>query len=281
MKKIRKNYVVYILSVVIYSLIAIPSILAETGYVSDMLILSLKDGPGRQFNTIKTLRSNTPLEIIETTDRFLKVQTGEGDVGWVESQYITKELPKVLIIEQLNKRIAQLEGKNPDGETGQIQVAENQNYNKTNELTINKEAEYLNTIKSLEAALNTQLEKNRLLQAQLRNPKPEQTQTQSEQNLATHEQNNRDITMSNNTIQDANIDKEDIQERTIQKNSAENDDEEPSMFLKKNMVFLPDDDLLKTAMIKWFCAGAGVLIAGWFIGRSFAGGRRGRGGLLD
>ena len=92
---------------------------AQTAYVSDMLILSLKEGPGRQYNTIKTLRSNTPIEIISTADRFLKIQTEEGDVGWVESQYVTKEIPKTLIIEQLNNKIAQLEGIGVDSQSAQ------------------------------------------------------------------------------------------------------------------------------------------------------------------
>lgn len=239
MKKIASNIhqysTVYTISILIFSLILTPSAFAETGYVSDMLILSLKEGPGRQFNTIKTLRSNTQVDILETTERFLKVQTLEGDVGWVESQYVTKELPKTLIIEELNKKIEQLEAKNQAGVTQNIEVNQSQNINKINELelTTNKEMDYTNKIKSLESALNRELEKNRRLEIQLRNAK--------EESESSHFYSNTTDTESS----------------------------------------LPDDDTLKTAMIKWFCAGAAVLIAGWFIGRSFSGARRSSGGLLD
>ncbi|MBF0572379.1 MAG: TIGR04211 family SH3 domain-containing protein [Desulfamplus sp.] len=274
MKTTQRYYVLYILSALIcFSLVLftkIPSALAEIGYVSDMLILSLKEGPGRQYNTIKTLRSNMQVEIVETSDRFLKVKTEEGDIGWVESQYITKELPKALIIEQLNKRIEQLEGKDPNIDKRQItgQVV-GESLNQTSPLLSNAEdiktSECLSKIKSLEVALNTQLEKNRLLEAQLRGLKSDQSKITTVEQISSKEGDNSF--------------KKD--EGSSKKEESKNEDS--SLFSTQDMkdiVAIPDDDLLKTAMIKWFCAGAGVLIAGWFIGRSFSGGRRG-GGLLD
>lgn len=270
MKNIRKNYIIYILSVLIYSSTEIPPVFAETGYVSDMLILSLKDGPGRQFNTIKTLRSDMPVDIIETTERFLKVKIEEGDIGWVESQYITKELPKALIIGQLNNKIAQLEGKNPTTQSDPVGVAKSENT--INELEANKEAEYQNRIKSLEAALNRQIEKNILLQTQLNTSKFEQGQTK--------DQRGQNVT----TINKLTIKEEDIPQNSNQKNSKANSvdiGDEASLFSETNMIVLPEDDVLKTAMIKWFCSGAAVLIAGWFIGRSFSGGRKASSRLLD
>ncbi|MBF0228889.1 MAG: TIGR04211 family SH3 domain-containing protein [Desulfamplus sp.] len=277
MKTIQKHYVIYILSALIcFSLTvltAIPSAFAETGYISDMLILSLKEGPGRQYSTIKTLRSNTQVEIVETTERFLKVKTEEGDLGWVESQYITKELPKALIIEQLNKRIAQLEGKDPNVEKSQIAGQGVEPLNQTTPLSSNleniKASECLIKIQSLEAALNNQLEKNRLLEAQLRGFKADQSKITVEQ--------------SSSKEDESSFEKDQDSSKNEESENKDSDNEDISLFSTQDMkdiVTIPDDDLLKTAMIKWFCAGAGVLIAGWFIGRSFSGGRRG-GGLLD
>ncbi|MBF0377375.1 MAG: TIGR04211 family SH3 domain-containing protein [Desulfamplus sp.] len=272
MKTTQKHYVIYILSTLICfaltSLTAITSSFAETGYVSDMLILSLKEGPGRQYNTIKTLRSNMPVEIVETTERFLKVKTEEGDLGWVESQYITKELPKALIIEQLNKRIAQLEGKEPNVEKSQTAGQGVESLSQTTPLINNSEnikaSECLSKIKSLEATLNTQLEKNRLLEAQLRSLKSDQSK----------------ITVEQSSFKE---DESSFQKNEVSSKNEDSENEESSLLSTQDMkdiVAIPDDDILKTAMIKWFCAGAGVLIAGWFIGRSFSRGRRG-GGLLD
>lgn len=253
MKKIKKNCFIYILLLFLYSLTVMPSILyAETGYVSDMLILSLKEGAGRQYNTIRTLRSNTPVEILETSDRFLKVKTEEGDVGWVESQYITRELPKTIIIEQLIKKIEILEQAKSDSGNRLDETSVNQSENSTNN-TKNSE-QYINKIKALEVALNVQLEKNKKLEEQLNQSKPVQNQ--------------EFVNLGPTTDQD-----------NIQESNLEDQEGDSTVFSEKETMVLPDDDLLKTAMIKWFCAGAGVLIAGWFIGRTFSGGRRR--GLLD
>jgi len=82
---------------------------AETGYVSDMLILTMRDGPGSNYNVVQTLRSNAALEILEKDKTHFKVRTVEGDEGWVEKQYITLEIPKPMVIDQLNLKIADLE----------------------------------------------------------------------------------------------------------------------------------------------------------------------------
>jgi len=255
MKTLRIHYLIYILLAVLCYLSVIPAIFAETGYVSDMLILSLKEGPGREYNTLKTLRSNTPVEIIETTDRFLKVKTEEGDVGWVENQYITHELPKAIIIEQLTDKIALLEGRRPGSQTEQGESSESQAGNKSDNTIVDSKTsmEYINRIKSLEVALNAQVEKNRALQAQLSRTKPDQNQE----------------ALSESTII----------EEDLQKDSDKGEEMSSSDLAGNDNMVLPDDDMLKTAMIKWFCAGAGVLIAGWFIGRNFTGGRRR--GLLE
>ncbi|MBF0259626.1 MAG: TIGR04211 family SH3 domain-containing protein [Desulfamplus sp.] len=267
MKTTQTRYFIYILSFFLYASV-IPLLSAETGYVSDMLILSIKEGPGRQYNTIKTLRSNTPVEILETKERFLKIKTEEGDIGWVESQYITHEIPKVILIKELTEKIALLESKANNLENGQANSSENSLIDKKADDTRKEnEIEYLNKIKSLETALASQIEKNRQLEAQLSNSySGDGQELKPVSNL---------ISTTGSAIQEENIDEEDIPKETpdYKKNGDLASSEEGNLSL-------PDDDLLKTAMIKWFCAGAGVLIAGWFIGRSFSGGRRSR-GLLD
>lgn len=261
MKTTRKYCIIYIVFAILYSFSVVPALFAETGYVSDMLILSLKEGAGRQYNTLRTLRSNTAVEILETTDKFLKVKTEEGDIGWVESQYITHEVPKTIIIEQLTEKIALLEGKNPASANGQKESSDNRPENqidkKADDGKINME--YMERIKALEVALNTQIERNRALELQLKsNQKPPLTQD----------------SLSKDSIHEDNIEEE------FQKENVEvTEDKDPSIFSSNGNMVLPDDDVLKTAMIKWFCAGAAVLIAGWFIGRNFTGRRRR--GLLD
>ena len=65
---------------------------AESQFVSDHLVITLRTGQGAQFQIIKTLASGTRLEILESTDTgYTKVRTPEGTEGWVRTQYLTTE----------------------------------------------------------------------------------------------------------------------------------------------------------------------------------------------
>lgn len=98
-----------VLAVFIHISLAVGSTHAQTGYVSDMLILTLREGPGNEYDVIKTLRTNTPVELLQENATHLKVRTQEGEEGWVAKQYITAETPKPVIIAGLKKRVNQLE----------------------------------------------------------------------------------------------------------------------------------------------------------------------------
>ena len=84
---------------------------AETQYVTDMLILNLRDNPSKEYKVITGLKTNTPVEVLEERGRYLRVQTKDGEEGWVPKQYITAKTPKPLIIEQLKKQIDRLKEK--------------------------------------------------------------------------------------------------------------------------------------------------------------------------
>ena len=89
---------------------------ADRRYVSDMLLITLRAGEGREYRVIKTLKTDTPVEVLEESEDYLRVRTDEGEEGWVAKQYITSELPKSITIEglkeetnKLNARIEKLE----------------------------------------------------------------------------------------------------------------------------------------------------------------------------
>ncbi len=83
----------------------------KIGYVSDMLLLSLREGPGNSFALIKTLTSNTPVEILEEKNKYYKVALESNEVGWVDKKFIIFTEPKILIINQLKIDNAALEKK--------------------------------------------------------------------------------------------------------------------------------------------------------------------------
>ncbi|MBN1840753.1 MAG: TIGR04211 family SH3 domain-containing protein [Deltaproteobacteria bacterium] len=82
---------------------------AGTQYVTDMLILNLRDTPDEDYKVITRLKSNTPVEALEERGRYLKVRTEEGEEGWVPKQYVTSKRPKHLIIAKLKKNVGRLE----------------------------------------------------------------------------------------------------------------------------------------------------------------------------
>jgi len=116
---------------------------ADKRYVSDMLIITLRTGQGQEYKVIKTLKTDTPVEVLEESESYLRVRTDEGEEGWVAKQYITTEVPKPVIIEglkeetiKLNARIEELE-KNQASLLEQFEIATQRHAVKVEELEKN------------------------------------------------------------------------------------------------------------------------------------------------
>jgi SH3 domain protein len=62
---------------------------AETQYVSDRLVITVRTGQGAQFEIIKTLESGAHVQVLEVTDTgYTRIETSDGTEGWVRSQYL-------------------------------------------------------------------------------------------------------------------------------------------------------------------------------------------------
>ena len=62
---------------------------AETQYVVDKLIITMRSGQSTQHKIIKHWPSNTKLEIMETGEKYSLAKGPDGTEGWVLNQYIT------------------------------------------------------------------------------------------------------------------------------------------------------------------------------------------------
>jgi len=108
-----------VLLILLMSLIILPAgpALAETQYVSDQLLITLRRGEGDQYKILKMLKTGTPVEILrEGTADHVFVRTSDGTEGWVMKQYLTDETPKPTVIarlekerERLREQVSQLE----------------------------------------------------------------------------------------------------------------------------------------------------------------------------
>ncbi len=111
MKKIRRNksglfFLLIVINSIILSISA--SVYADTQYVSDKLIITMRTGMGGEYKIIRTLKTGTPVEVIEESDQYYKVETADGEEGWVLKRYITTETPKTTIISRLKGEIIKM-----------------------------------------------------------------------------------------------------------------------------------------------------------------------------
>jgi SH3 domain protein len=216
---------------------------ARTGYVSDMLILTFRQGPGTSFSVLKTLKSNTPLTILEEDKGYLKVTLASGETGWVDKQFIVFETPKTQIIKRLNQEKAALENKFETVSSSLDQL-------KTQLAA--QESDQGEKVAALEASLKAIEDKNRVLLTQL---KESQTNYST---LQAQSQNVVAVVEKNKLFAEQNI--------TLANKLAQLEKETSHMF--------------RAGMIKWFLAGVGVLLLGWIIGQSVSSKKRRSGSLL-
>ncbi|MCP4021924.1 MAG: TIGR04211 family SH3 domain-containing protein, partial [Desulfobacteraceae bacterium] len=118
---------------------------SQIGYVSDMLLLTFREGPGTSFPITKTLTSNTQVNILKDKNGYYKVQLENDEIGWVEKQYIIFTTPKTIKITQLEKQL-----QNFDDRMSKLQMINSS----LEELVNSQKAEYSSKLNALETELN-------------------------------------------------------------------------------------------------------------------------------
>jgi len=204
---------------------------AETRYVSDKLVITLREGMGNQYRVIQTVTTDTPLEVLDAEGNYLFVRLENGTEGYVLKQYVSRSMPKTTVIAQLKQELAALEKK---------MAARGSSVNALSESNTQLETALAQTKSELEQVSQT-LEKTR-------------------QDYADLQQKAENVVL---------ID----QERQRLKKEAAEVSERLQQLEQENAA------MLKTAMIKWFLAGGGVLFVGWVAGKFSRKKRRSLGGF--
>ncbi len=216
----------------------------KSGYVSDMLILTVREGPGKNFAVKKTIRSDTSVEILSREGNYFHVRLRDGTRGWVEKQYITFEKPDAVKIETLEKKIDTLEKENKKLTDAVLPLKE-----KIGKVT----AGFEKTIEDLNKSLaEVTAEKNRWQERYAALEKKHQTLVENSENVTEVMAENERLQQKTHTLS-----------RKVAALEAEN------------------QNILKTGMIKWFLAGAGVLLSGLIIGRGLSSKKRSSGSLIS
>ena len=116
---LRKTISVFLFIFVIILTATIKSVFADTRYVSDELIISVRDGQNQDDNVLGNIRTGTAINVLEEKGRYLRIKTEDGLEGWVQTQYIISEKPNGRIIEDLRNEINDLNKKVESSKNGQ------------------------------------------------------------------------------------------------------------------------------------------------------------------
>ena len=85
---------------------------AETRYVIDKLIITMRSGQSTQHKIIRHLPSNTKLEVLEAGEKYSQVRGPGGKEGWVLNQYITDIPTATLLLATAQNKLEKLTAEN-------------------------------------------------------------------------------------------------------------------------------------------------------------------------
>jgi len=212
------------------SLLIIQTAAADTRYVGDQLIITLRQGKSTQHKILKTLKTGTPLEILEEGESYFKVRTSDGVEGYVLRQYISSNPPMSQRVEELEMLNNSLQNK--------IKALEEAKNNLARQLKTTEEGykQEFSSISSSSAELEQQLE------LALNN---ERVLSEKYETLLAQAENVVEIAAERDRLQQQN-----------KKLAAD-----MAALTKKT------DKLADSRMIKWFLAGGGVFFFGWIAGK--------------
>ena len=221
----RINLVMFI------GLLLIPSFAwSGTLYISDQLVVSLRELPQENSKAITYLKTDTPVELIEDGKAFAKVKTANGEIGYIQKGYLVERLPKPVINNRLTRENERLNGR-------------------IREL----EAQYKEAFTSgdeTRARLVTEVEELRaqagMLQTELNDSNKKLAEVSKAYETLT--ENSKDIVA---ITDERNQLKLSYNELSVTLNNLEQE---------RNL-------WLRNGIIKWFLAGGGVLFVGWVLGK--------------
>ena len=81
---------------------------AETMYITENQEVLIRGGKGNEFKILAIKKAHAPVELLRDEGDYSYIRTEGGIEGWVLSRYLTRELPKPLIIDKLNAELEKL-----------------------------------------------------------------------------------------------------------------------------------------------------------------------------
>ena len=86
---------------------------AKPRYISDELIVTVRQGQGNHTPIIKTIKSGERIDVLEETDTgYAKIKTSDGTEGWIRTQFLSDEPVAAQKLVKVQDKLAQLDTSN-------------------------------------------------------------------------------------------------------------------------------------------------------------------------
>lgn len=109
---IAKSHIITLGVVITAFLFTAEFTVAETRYISDILVVSLRNGPALSYTALRALKTGESFEVLDEQNKFIKVKTSQGLEGWLPKQYTMSSRPNLLLAKSLKEQIYQLKKEN-------------------------------------------------------------------------------------------------------------------------------------------------------------------------
>ncbi|HNY66445.1 MAG TPA: TIGR04211 family SH3 domain-containing protein [Deltaproteobacteria bacterium] len=86
--------------------------LAAGLYVREGANVPVREAPYDNARITGMATQSDYLEILEGKGEWLRIKTPKGEEGWVPNRYLTRQMPKTLVVDQLNEKIKSLTQEN-------------------------------------------------------------------------------------------------------------------------------------------------------------------------
>jgi SH3 domain protein len=203
---------------------------SKTSYISDQLVVSLRELPQSDAKSIIYLKTDTPVEVLEVGEEYSKVKTEKGEVGYIQKNYLNDGLPKLIVIKQLTQENEKL--------TGRIKELEK------------RYSEAFSKGDEAQAKIFEELEESRDQAANF------------EKALRASNKELEELTKAHAVLRENS---KNVVAITDELNQVKLSYEELSAAVSK--LEIENNELLKKETIQWFLTGAGVLLLGWLLGK--------------
>ena len=82
---------------------------AKTMYVTDTIKITFRNGPSIKHKILAMLKSGEEVEVLEELNDWTKIRLKDGKEGYVLSHYLSPNIPKSLIINELQSKVKYLQ----------------------------------------------------------------------------------------------------------------------------------------------------------------------------